>query len=113
MSAEAIARLREVLRVYDADHDDMGDYLVSMDDLHALLDAYEALAAEFKKRTEEWADAQRVFLAAEAAHTEALGALANVLAWRDAFLRSQVLPGRDEALDIAKARAVLTKAGRR
>ncbi len=73
------------LRATATMHSDFLHIPVSVDDLRALLDA----------------------------HTEALDALADVLAWRDAAQRSEVLPGRSETLDITEARAVLAKAGRR
>ena len=105
MSPEALARLRK----------DLADQVApSRDDLRALLDAYAALEAEFKTRAGEWADAQRVFLAAEAAHTEALDALqAKMDILATTTLMSYADADTYEADVDVRVEAVLAKAGRR
>ena len=109
VKAEAIARLREKLESHDGDA--YGP--VNFDDLRALLDAHAALEAEFKTRAGEWADAQRVFLAAETAHTEALDALEPLYRknkLREGYCRDATCPHCNE---LRAAEAVLAKAGRR
>ena len=85
MSAEAIARLREAVRVFDLDSIEH-DPIVSFDDLRALLDAHAKL---------------------ETAHTEALDAL-------QALRASYIADGGDRGDEgLCRATAVLAKAGRR
>ena len=104
MSPEALARLRK----------DLADQVApSRDDLRALLDAYAALEAEFKTRAGEWADAQRVFLAAEAAHTEALDALEKLRAAQKHVLEVTCAGDDEYMAAVDGAEAVLAKAGRR
>ena len=92
MNAEAIARLREAVRVFDLDSIEH-DPIVSFDDLRALLDAHAAL---------------------EAAHTEALDALqAKMDLLATTALMSYADADTYEADVGARAEAVLAKAGRR
>lgn len=113
--AEAIARLRAMVARHDEHaglHDEPDG---GIDDLRTLLDAHVALEAEFKARAGEWADAQRVFLATEAAHAEALDALEG-LADNVRFLDVEFCDDEEEAeaeAVLGVAQAVLAKAGRR
>ena len=115
MSAEAIARLRVAVSRYHSDEQFRPELEEVEHDLRALLDAHAALEAEFKTRAGEWADAQRVFAATEAAHTEALDALERLRAEPKLWKRGA--GGQDQYAGLPPAMrvidAVLAKAGRR
>ncbi len=110
VKAEAIARLHEALEFMSFDGTTTQARTA---DLRALLDAHAALEAEFKTRAGEWADAQRVFLAAEAAHTEALDALEKLRAAQKHVLEVTCAGDDEYMAAVDGAEAVLAKAGRR